>query len=171
MKKLITRIGMCIGGGFALLCYLNGDSSWKWWFLIFLAFAISAVYYTKKHPDEKIEQIPMVSILPEEAKKALDNGKLPKLDTESRQVAQDEDLCWVDLMRIDYYGSKPHTFYLSNKRFFCLDKEFPVSIPLENTHMEQTNRGIKITNGKQKLAFLTPSADELLKAWELVRNK
>lgn len=169
MSKTLLLSLMVLTGGFTLLSFMEGEQTWIWWFVGFAA--VLSAYLFVFHPKQKSEKQPdLISVLPENAAAALEEGRIPDLDSDLR-LKSGEKLYWMDQMRTDYYNTKPHLFYLSDQRLVCLDEDFRFSHTLDSMNPVIEGSRIRIQNGKAKMTFLCASPQAFENAWNLITIK
>lgn len=159
---------MVLCGMFALLGYFNHDEGWQLWLAGFMGIlAAVSIMQNKKAPKER--QDPQISsVLPEEAKKQLEEGTMPKLHPDVL-IYPDEQCIWMDRTRTDFYDSKPVMLYLTTRRLFCTDPNFRFSHPLDKVEITPDKRGVKIRLGSRTMPFLMDDALSFEKAWKLAK--
>lgn len=168
LKKTLLLSLMVLTGGFALLTWMEGESSWMMWLLAFAV--VLSIYLMAFHPKKKTEKAEdLVSVLSEKAKDSLMQGEIPQYETRL-QLKHGETLYWCDNMRTDYYNSKPHLFYLTDKRLICLDDDFRFSHPLDSIDIKVNAPRVEVVVNKKKMAFLAASPDALQKAWSMISS-
>lgn len=171
LLKTIIYAGMIFTGGFAVLSLVNKDSDWRLWLIAF--FAILCLYYVLIRPKNREEQNQEVyTILPDSARKALNLNQIPVIGATQLRLIQGEHLYWVDQMRTNYYNSKPHVFYLTDKRLVCLDEDFSFAHPLQDlkiTFKPKSNE-ITVKVKKAELSFLCASKKEMELAFNMIQN-
>lgn len=164
--KTLLYAALALSGGFAVLCFLERDSSWFYWTIGFCA--LLAFFLYRFHPKKTAPKEPEVqSVLPEEAVLALDQGKRPDLASPLKLRAG-EHLLWADQMRTDYYNSRPHLFYLTTSRLVCLDEDFRFSHSLKDLSFTFAEDRVRIQTPKSKMDFKTASPRSMEQAWKLV---
>lgn len=152
--KTVLLCALALCGGFAVIGYFEGDSSWWIWALVFIPVLIAYSLLCSKSRPQKKE--PVASVLDEEKRKQMEAGIVEPMESDVA-LKNGEKLLWKDYMRLDYYESTPHLFYLTDNRLFCLDEDFSFSHPLKSIVFHKGNNGISLEIGKKKYSFVTPS--------------
>lgn len=171
LQKTLIYAGLIFSGGFTVLNLVNKDASWRLWLFAFLV--VLCFYYVLIRPKNREEKNQEVyTILPDSARKALNENQMPHIGAPQLRLQNGEHLYWVDQMRTNYYNSKPHVFYLTNKRLVCLDENFRFAHPLQDlkvTFKPQSNQ-LTIKIKKAELSFLCASSNEMKLAFYMIQN-
>lgn len=173
LKKTCLLSLMVICGGFAILCFLEKESSWLFWVLGFCGALM--VYLLLFHPKKDLQkpEEKMQSVLSPKAQEALALGQIPrKEDLASNFPLQaGEKLLWADQMRTDYYQSKPHLVYLTNQRIVCFEPDFSFSHPIGPLTIRFSPSKITLQKGKKNMmSFLVASPEAFEQAWKLAQS-
>lgn len=173
LKKTCLLSLLVVCGGFAILCFLEKESSWLFWTLGFCG--ILMVYLVCFHPKKDLEkkEEKMQSTLSQKAQEALAKGQIPnKEDLASGFLLQPKErLLWADYMRTDYYHSKPHFVYLTNQRLVCFDPDFSFSHPIQSLTIRFSQDKIILQKNKKNImSFLVASAPAFEQAWKLAKD-
>lgn len=168
--KTITYIAMVLSSGLMVFNVVHHSPIWKFWLVIFTLFI--GVYYAYLRPkilQEKEHEI--YTILPQSARKALLAHRKPKIKRKQLPLLKHEEVYWIDQMRTNYYQSKPHVFYLTNLRFFCLDEDFHFVHRLQDLKFDFNLTQANVVNiqvKKANISFLCPSKTEMELALNLI---
>lgn len=170
--KTCLGSGLVLCGGFAILCFLEGQSIWIGWTFGFCALLI--VYLMSFHPKKKVAKEPHLrSILSSQAKEALATQAIPKKESldPNFPLNPKEYLVWADQMCTDYYNSKPHLVYLTNQRLVCLEPDFAFSHPLSHLEIAFFPDKLKLQKNKKNImTFKVASLEAFQQAWMLVKK-
>ncbi len=168
--KTCLLSGLILCGGFAILCFLEKQPIWIGWTLGFCV--IWMIYFIQPKSNPHKEEA-LHSLLSDQAKKSLAAYTVPTKESLSFDfpLQQGERLIWADQMRTDYYNSKAHLIYLTNKRLVCFDPDFAFSHPIQALKITFFPDKIKLQkNDKVLMTFKVASLKAFEQAWTLAQE-
>ncbi|MDE5759137.1 MAG: hypothetical protein K2H85_11075 [Allobaculum sp.] len=170
--KTCLLSGLVLCGGFTILCFLEKQSIWIGWLIGFCV--ILTLYLFRFHPKNSPQKKDVLqSVLSDQAKESLARQSIPSFKSLSSDfpLQAEEHLLWADQMRTDYYNSKPHLVYLTNKRLVCFDSDFSFSQPVQALQITFLPNKIKLQkNNKTLMTFQVASPKAFEQAWSLAKD-
>lgn len=169
-KKTLLLSTLVLCAGFAILCFFEKDPYWVAWLIGACVFGGMYLYfYHPKKSEPKEAEI--TSILPDQAREDLANGKMPVLVSSDLKLKRGEVLLWNDQMRTDFYNSKPRVFYLTNYRLVCLEEDFQMSHPVRQMEITVNAPRLHVLSNGKKMTFLCASPESFMQAWAMTERK
>ncbi len=170
--KTCLLSGLVLCGGFTVLCFLEKQSVWIGWLIGFCV--MLTLYLWRFHPKTSPQKEAVLqSVLSDQAKESLARQSVPPLESldSTFPLQAQEQLLWADQMRTDYYNSKPHLVYLTNKRLVCFEPDFSFSQPVQALKITFLPDKIKLQkNNKTLMSFKVASPTAFEQAWSLAKD-